>query len=78
MNRNQQYMLRFNMVRCVFLLFYVLMENHIILYVYEYSDVIKLPKSYPPAVVGRGYRLSNFWLAKELNKKLQQQWLQKP
>jgi hypothetical protein len=36
MNINQQYMymymLRFNIVRCVFLLFYVLMK-HIILYV---------------------------------------------
>jgi hypothetical protein len=53
------------------------MENHIILYVYEYSDVIKLPKSYspPPPMVGRGYRLSNFWLAKEVKKKLQQQCL---
>jgi hypothetical protein len=34
----------------------------------EYSDVIKLPESYPPPVVGGGYRLSNFWLAKEVNK----------
>ena len=24
----------------------------------EYSDAIKLPKSYPPTVVGRDYRLS--------------------
>jgi len=32
MNINQQYMLRFNIVRCLFLLFYVLMK-HIILYV---------------------------------------------
>ena len=39
-------MLRFNIIRCVFLLFYVLMK-HIILYT-EYSDAIKLPESYPP------------------------------
>ena len=35
----------------------------------EYSDAIKLPKSYnrpPPPVVGRDYRLSNVWLAKEV------------
>ena len=34
----------------------------------EYSDAIKLPKSYsPPPLVGRGYRLSHFWLAKEVH-----------
>jgi hypothetical protein len=36
----------------------------------EYNDAIKLPKSYsppPPFLVGRGYRLSHFWLAKEVN-----------
>ena len=36
----------------------------------KYSDAIKLPKSYPPPLpplVGRGYRLSHFWLAKEVN-----------
>ena len=40
MNINQQYMymLRFDIVKCVFLLFYVLMK-HIILYG-EYSDAI--------------------------------------
>ena len=42
----------------------------------EYSDAIKLPKSYPP-VVGGGYRISNFLMAKEVNnevkKKLQHQ-----
>ena len=48
----------------------------------EYSDAIKLPKSYPPSpppppppphthtVVGRDYRLINFWLANEVNKEL--------
>jgi hypothetical protein len=36
----------------------------------EYSDAIKLPKSYHPPVVGRDYRLSNFWLAKEVNKEI--------
>jgi hypothetical protein len=48
----------------------------------EYSDAIKLHKSYsqpPYPLVGRGYRLGNFWLAKEVNieveKKLQQQCL---
>ena len=40
-------MLRFDKVSCVFLLFYVLMKD-IILYAYEYSDAIKLPKFYPP------------------------------
>jgi hypothetical protein len=39
----------------------------------EYSDAIKLPKSYPPTVVGRDYRLSNFWLAKEVNKELKKE-----
>jgi hypothetical protein len=29
----------------------------------EYSDAIELPKP----LVGRGYRLSHFWLAKEVN-----------
>jgi hypothetical protein len=39
----------------------------------EYSDAIKLPKSYPrppPPVVGRDYRLSNVWLAKEVKKEV--------
>jgi hypothetical protein len=40
----------------------------------EYSDAIKLPKYYPP-VVGRDYRLSNFWLAKEVNKELKKKFL---
>ena len=40
----------------------------------EYSDAIKLPKSNPPpTVVGRDYRLSNFWLAKEVNKELKKE-----
>jgi hypothetical protein len=39
----------------------------------EYSDAIKLPKSYPSTVVGRDYRLSNFWLAKEVNKELKKE-----
>jgi hypothetical protein len=29
---------------------------------------------YPP-VVGRDYRLSNFWLAKAVNKELKKEWL---
>jgi hypothetical protein len=39
---------------------------------HEYSDAIKLPKFYPPPppVVGRDYRSSNFWLAKEVDKEL--------
>jgi hypothetical protein len=46
----------------------------------EYSDAIKLPKSYhplppPSTVVGRDYRLSNFWLAKEVNKELKKELL---
>ena len=38
----------------------------------EYSDAIKLPKYYsthPPPVVGRGYILSHFCLAKEVEVK---------
>ena len=46
----------------------------------EYSDAIKLPKSYlptppTPPVVGRDYRLSNFWPAKEVNKELKKKLL---
>ena len=47
----------------------------------EYSDAIKLPKSYPPPppplppVVGRDYRLSNCWLAKEVDKELKKKLL---
>ena len=33
----------------------------------EYSDAKNNPNPTPP-VVGRDYRLSNFWLAKEVNK----------
>jgi hypothetical protein len=41
----------------------------------EYSDGIKLPKCYPSPVVGGGYRISNFLMAKEVivKKKLQDQ-----
>jgi hypothetical protein len=39
----------------------------------EYSDAIKLPKSYPHPLVGRDYRLNNFWLAKEVNKELKKE-----
>ena len=73
MNINQQYMLRFNNVRFVFLLFYVLMKHY---FMCVNSDAIKLSKSYS---VSRGYILSHFWLAKEVNievkKKLQSQCL---
>jgi hypothetical protein len=45
----------------------------------EYSDAIKLPKSSPSPtphpVVGRYYRESNFWLAKEVNKELKKKLL---
>jgi hypothetical protein len=44
----------------------------------EYSDAIKLPKSYlphPTTVVDKDYRLSNFWLAKEVNKELKKELL---
>jgi hypothetical protein len=39
-------------------------------YMREYSDAIKVTKSYPRPfpVVGRDYRLSNFWPAKEVIK----------
>ena len=42
----------------------------------KYSDAIKLPKSYPlPPRDGQGlqYRLSNFCLAKEVNKELKKE-----
>ena len=75
------YMLRFDIVRCVVLLFYVLMK-HIILYVVNIVMQIKLPLPVPPSppppppiVVGRDYRLSNFWLAKEVNKELKKKFL---
>ena len=70
-NQQYVYMLRFIIVRCVFLLFYVLMK-HIILYVWiqwcnkTTQDLLTLPLPLPP-LVGRGYRLSHFWLAKEVN-----------
>ena len=53
----------------------------------EYSDAIKLPKSYPTppphppppphthTAVGWDYRLSNFWLANEVNKELKKKLL---
>ena len=48
----------------------------------ENSDAIKLPNPTPPPpppppspVVGRDYRLSNFWLAKEVNKELKKKLL---
>jgi hypothetical protein len=64
-------------------IFVVLCVDETLFYMYEYSDAIKLPKSYSPPlphpVLGRGYRLSHFWLAKEVNKevkkKLHQQCL---
>ena len=36
----------------------------------EYSDAIKLPKCYPSPMVGGGYRISNFLMAKEVNKEV--------
>ena len=33
------------------------------------------PPPPPPIVVGRDYRLSNFWLAKEVNKELKKKFL---
>ena len=60
-------------------IFVVLCVDETLFYMCEYSDAIKLPKYYspPPPVVGRGYRLSHFCLAKEVEvkKKLQQQCL---
>jgi hypothetical protein len=51
-------------------IFVVLCVDETYYHMREYSDVIKLPESYPPPVVGGGYRLSNFWLAKEVNKEV--------
>ena len=81
MNINQQYMLRFNIVKmCIFV---VLCVDETYYFICVNSDAIKIPKSYSPPypahLVGRGYRLSHFWLAKEVNievkNKLQQQCL---
>ena len=56
---------------------------NILLYTCEYSAAIKLkyrfsPKSYRPLrlVVCKGYILTNFWMAEEVNKKVKQklQW----
>ena len=74
MNINQQYMymLRFKSGRCVFLLFLCVDETYYFICVNTCSDAIKLPKSYshpPPLLVGRGYRLSHFCLAKEVEKR---------
>jgi hypothetical protein len=58
--------------------FYSILFYSILFYsILFYSDAIKLPKSYPPPlpVVGRDYRLSNFWLAKEVNKELKKKLL---
>ena len=70
-------MLRFKY--CKMFIFVVLCVDETYYFMCEYSDAIKLPKSLPPPPVGRDYRLSNFWLAKEVNKevkqKLQQQCL---
>ena len=40
------------------------------IYMCEYSDAIKLPKSDPPSEVSRGYILTNFWLTEEVNKEV--------
>ena len=65
------HMLRFNIVRCVFLLFYVL-KKHIILYAWiqwcNKTTLILAPP--PPSVVGGGYIISNFLMAKEVNNEL--------
>ena len=41
----------------------------------EYSDAIKLAKSPPPPPPCGGQELSNFWLAKEVNKELKKKLL---
>ena len=48
------YMLRFDIVRCVVLLFYVLMKHF---YMREYRDAIKLPESYPLPRGGQGLQI---------------------
>ena len=50
-------------------IFVVLCVDETLFYMREYSDAIKLP------VVGRDYRLSNFWLAKKVNKELKKKFL---
>jgi hypothetical protein len=61
MNIQYMYMLRFNIVRCVFLLFYVLMK-HIILYVWiqwcNKTTQILLPP--PPSCGGQGLQIKSF------------------
>ena len=59
-------------------IFVNLCVDETLFYVCEYSDAIKLPKSYSPPpppppplmVTGTGYRLSHFWLAIEVTKEV--------
>jgi hypothetical protein len=48
-------------------------------YMYKKHTIIlkatDIPPPPPPPVVGRDYRLSNFWLAKEVNKELKKELL---
>ena len=50
-------------------IFVVLCVDETYYFMCEYSDAIKLPKSYShlPPLVGRGYRISHFWLTKDVN-----------
>jgi hypothetical protein len=61
MNINQQYMymLRFNIVRCVFLLFYVLMK-HIILHVWLCNKTTQILLPPPPSCGGQGLQIKSF------------------
>ena len=49
---------------------YFMCWRNILFYMREYSDAIKLPKSYPTPVVGGWYRISNILMAKEVNKEV--------
>ena len=83
MNLNQQYMymLRFNIVHCKMCIFVVLCVDetyYFIFFMCEYSDAINYPNpthppSPPPPMVGRGYRLSHFWLAKKVYKEVKKE-----
>ena len=51
-------------------IFVILCVEETLVYMREYSDAIKLPKSYPTPVVGGWYRISNILMAKEVNKEV--------
>ena len=65
MNLNQQYMLRFNIVKmCIFV---VLCVDETYYFICVNSDAIKIPKSYssPPLFGGQGLQIKSFLAGKK-------------